>query len=111
MLIKQSVILGLAIALLAVVGTSNAEIPSSQTQSSVTNRSISTHRHLPRKSRTLLRNLINWRTLIPRREYNQPNTLKCRQSHSSHQSNSTDNSSGTTISQSRSSSTITTCHN
>ncbi len=110
MLIKQSVILGLAIAALAVVGTSNAEIPSSQTQSSVTNRSISTQRYLPRRSRTLLRDLINWRTLIPRREYNKPSTLKCRQSHSSHQSNST-NSSGTSISQSRSSSTMTTCHN
>ncbi|MDJ0576448.1 MAG: hypothetical protein QNJ65_14940 [Xenococcaceae cyanobacterium MO_234.B1] len=110
MLLKQSVILVMAIAAWAVVGTSNAEIASSQTQSSVTNRSISTQRYLPRRSRTLLRDLINWRTLIPRREYNQPTTLKCRQSHSSHQSNST-NSSRTTISQSRSSSTITTCHN
>ncbi|MDJ0534007.1 MAG: hypothetical protein QNJ70_16225 [Xenococcaceae cyanobacterium MO_207.B15] len=97
MLAKKSLFWAFAIAVGTLVSTSNAEITSSQTQSSVTDHSFSTQRIFPRTNPDLLPNLINWHTLIPRQEYDQVSNFQCQPSYSTHQSST----SVTTISPSR----------
>ncbi|HHP7231009.1 MAG TPA: hypothetical protein ACFCUY_09135 [Xenococcaceae cyanobacterium] len=109
-LFSQAAILTVAIAIVTLVNTSKAEIPTNKPQVSQTAVSSPLPRELSESNRPSLRRLFNWRILIPKREITIPSEVSCQQSHRTHQSSST-NISGTTVAQSRSVSTITTCHN